>query len=149
MLLVNVNLSLSLYVLTSHYSENFSYPNPDVPKACQRQGGRSCQRWTCLAPGLRHQHNRREPLEGNLTDQWCFRVDSYMIYSDRDKSWPIHYVISQGQSVKTYPGHYVEMKNKVESSVFMKLESKLYIVNTSTPLPSPLLVARLRREASL
>ena len=28
-------------------------------------------------------------------------------YSDRDKSWPICYVISQRKSVKTYPGHWI------------------------------------------
>ena len=26
-------------------------------------------------------------------------------YCDRNKSWPIYYVVSQGISVKTYPGH--------------------------------------------
>ena len=50
----------------------------------------------------------------------------YMYYSDRDKSWPICDVISQGKSVKTYPDHWKQVEEYIYYH-FPKMKKKLSV----------------------
>mgnify|MGYP003571751196 CR=1 FL=1 len=51
--------------------------------------------------------DRTESCKGGGGEEVRLLVVLYIIYIDRDKSWPIYNVVSQGKQVKNFPVAYI------------------------------------------
>ena len=72
-------------------------------------------------------------LHTRLDYEFRYGVD-WITYSDRDKSWPICCVISNGKSDKTYPGH---VGAGGEEFGFSKIEWKSHRIHYFSLTPPP------------